>query len=126
MKGMIPIKNYSSYNNRIRDHIDYKNIYASITPLTRIGIIIFVIGKIFGIIVLPTIFIPSLQILAIPLIICWAGCVITTIVICSYDHYNKLKSINNNEDKIEQIKKWMAESPQLKDQIFIDTKKIKI
>ena len=124
MKGMTPVKGFSK-DSCIKNDINYKNILETITPLTKIGIVIFIIGKIIGIITVPVVFIPTLQMFAVPLIVCWGTCVIVTIIICSYDHFKKPKQNYDNENKIEQIKKWIHDNPDLKDQIFLDEKKLK-
>jgi len=125
MKGMTPVRGFL-VDNQVRGDIDYKNILESITPLTKIGIVIFIIGKIIGIMAVPAVFIPTLQMFAIPLIICWSSCIIVTIVICTYDHFKKTNQDYKGKDKIEQIKKWLNENPDLKDQIFVSDKKIKL
>jgi len=125
MKGMTPVRGFL-VDNQVRGDIDYKNILESITPLTKIGIVIFIIGKIIGIMAVPAVFIPTLQMFAIPLIICWSSCIIVTIGICTYDHFKKTNQDYKGKDKIEQIKKWLNENPDLKDQIFVSDKKIKL
>ena len=127
MKGMTPVRGYQKTVDSYYNDIDFKTVYENITPLTRLGIVIFIIGKIIGIMAVPTVFIPSLNMLAVPMIIMWGGCMMITIAVCSYDHFHNNKKIpEENQDKAEQIKKWLHDNPELKETIFSDLNSINI
>lgn len=120
MKGMIPVKGYQEQEPS-HENVDFRNILKDISLLTKVGAGFFVAGKLFGILAIPAVFIPSLNIFVIPLIICWGSFIFATIVICSYDHFviSKRKA-ETSLNKAAEIQTWLAEHPGLREEILAD------
>jgi hypothetical protein len=120
MKGMIPVKGYRDQTPQHED-TDFRDVLKGISPLTKVGAGCFVAGKLFGILAIPAVFIPSLNILAIPLIVCWGSLIFTTIVVCSFDHFviNK-KNAEASQSKAAEVQTWLAEHPDLREEILAD------
>lgn len=106
-------RNYSYQNDESTDIIE---LIQSIPTLTKLGAIFLVMGKFMGIMAIPAAFIPSLNILVVPLIIGWGGFVFICIVLCSVDHFQK-KKLEANKEKIDTITTTIEETSQLKDQL---------
>lgn len=120
MKGMIPVRGYSPPATPHQD-MDFTDILKNITPLTKIGAICLVAGKLFGILAIPAVFIPSLNMFAIPLIICWGSLVVTTIVLCSVDHFILSKKRDAAvQGKAAEVQSWLAQHPDLREQILTE------
>jgi len=97
------------------------DILKNITPLTKIGALCFIAGKIFGVMAIPAVFIPSLNMFAIPLIICWGSLVVTTIVLCSVDHFIiSKKRAAETQSKAAEVQSWLAEHPDIREQILAE------
>ena len=90
------MRTYSRYQATYKQPKDFIEIIRSISPLTRVGALCFVFGKLMGILALPAAFIPSLGMFVVPLVIIWGSLVFTAIVLCSIDHYRK-KRIESQE-----------------------------
>ncbi len=121
MKGMIPVNGYQTHHADPYQDVDFKNILKSITPLTKVGAGCFIAGKLFGILAIPAVFITSLNAFAIPLIICWGSLILTTIVVCSIDHFviSKRKA-ETAQSKAAEIQTWLAEHPDLREEILTE------
>jgi|GEM_PF-1754329 uncharacterized membrane protein (DUF106 family) len=120
MKGMIPVRGFQSPTPRHQD-MDFIDILKNITPLTKIGALCFIAGKIFGVMAIPAVFIPSLNMFAIPLIICWGSLVVTTIVLCSVDHFIiSKKRAAETQSKAAEVQSWLAEHPDIREQILAE------
>lgn len=118
MKGMIPVRGYQSPTLQPQDK-DFIDILKSITPLTKIGAACFVAGKLFGVLAIPAVFIPALNMFAIPLIICWGSLIATTIVLCSVDHFIiSKKRASETQNKAAEVQSWLAEHPDIREQIL--------
>ena len=96
---------------------DMLEIIEKIPTLTKIAAICLVMGKFFAILAIPAAFIPSLNVLAVPLIIIWGSMVFLSIVLCSVDHFRK-KKLETNQEKMDAISAMIEESPQLRDQLL--------
>lgn len=120
MKGMIPVKGYQVHPSQ-PDDVDFRDVLKNISPLTKVGAGCFIAGKLFGILAIPAVFIPSLNIFAIPLIICWGSLILTTIVVCSFDHFviSKKKS-EAAQSKAAEVQTWLAENPDIREEILAD------
>ena len=81
--------NYNAVYDQPRDFLE---IIHSISPLTRVGALCFIFGKLMGILALPAAFIPSLNMFVVPLVIIWGSMVFTAIGLCSIDHYRKKRN----------------------------------
>ncbi len=120
MKGMIPVKGYQAQTPQHED-TDFRDVLKGISPLTKVGAGCFVAGKLFGILAIPAVFIPSLNIFAIPLIVCWGSLVFTTIVVCSFDHFVISKrNAEASQNKAVEVQTWLAEHPDLREEILAD------
>jgi hypothetical protein len=87
------IRTYArGYRSLDNEPADFIAIIQSITPLTRVGALCFVFGKLMGILAIPAAFIPSLNLFVVPLVIIWGSMVFTAIVLCSVDHYRKKRA----------------------------------
>jgi hypothetical protein len=86
------MRTYSRYQGTYKQPKDFIEIIRSISPLTRVGALCFVFGKLMGILALPAAFIPSLSMFVVPLVIIWGSMVFTAIVLCSIDHYHKKRN----------------------------------
>lgn len=95
---------------------DIIELIQSIPTLTKLGAIFLVMGKFMGIMAIPAAFIPSLNILVVPLIIAWGGLVFISIALCSVDHFQK-KKLEANKEKIDTIPTTIEETSQLGDQL---------
>jgi len=94
------IRTYSrSYRAIGNEPADFIAIIQSISPLTRVGALCFVFGKLMGILAIPAAFIPALNAFVVPLVIIWGSMVFTAIILCSVDHYRK-KRAGNSANKI--------------------------
>ena len=92
------LRYYRSNFNAVYDQPrDFLEIVHSISPLTRVGALCFIFGKLVGILALPAAFIPSLNILVVPLVIIWGGMVLTAICLCSVDHYRKQENESEHQ-----------------------------
>ncbi|MEA1923432.1 MAG: hypothetical protein U9N63_12345 [Pseudomonadota bacterium] len=84
------IRTYSrSYGYQNDESTDIIELIQSIPTLTKLGAIFLVMGKFMGIMAIPAAFIPSLNMLVIPLVIAWGGLVFISIILCSVDHFQK-------------------------------------
>ena len=92
-------------------------IIEKIPTLTKIGAICLVMGKFIAILAITAAFIPSLNMLAVPLIIMWGSMVFISVALCSIDHFRKRK-LETNEEKMDTIAAMIEESPQLRDQLL--------
>lgn len=92
-------------------------IIEKIPTLTKIGAICLVMGKFIAILAITAAFIPSLNMLAVPLIIMWGSLVFISVALCSIDHFRKRK-LETNEEKMDTIAAMIEESPQLRDQLL--------
>ena len=120
MKGMIPVKGCQAHTPQYED-TDFRDVLKGISPLTTVGAGCFVAGKLFGILAIPAVFIPSLNIFAIPLIVCWGSLVFTTIVVCSFDHFViSKKNTELSQSKAAEVQTWLAEHPDLREEILAD------
>ncbi|HDL08326.1 MAG TPA: hypothetical protein ENG35_06260 [Desulfobacteraceae bacterium] len=120
MKGMIPVKGYQAQTPQ-HEHTDFRDILKGISPLTKVGAGCFVAGKLFGILAIPAVFIPSLNIFAIPLIVCWGSLIFTTIVVCSFDHFVvSKKNAEETQSKAAEVQTWLAEHPDIREEILAD------
>ena len=121
MKGMISVKGYQQAHTPQHESADFGEILKNISPLTKVGAGCFVAGKLFGILAIPAVFIPSLNIFAIPLIICWGSLVLATIVVCSFDHFViSKKKTEASQSKAAEVQAWLAENPDLREEILAD------
>ena len=96
---------------------DIFELIQSIPTLTKIGAICLVLGKFMGVMAIMVAFIPSLNILVIPLIFAWGSLVLVSIALCSVDHFRK-KKLESNKEKMETIATMVQESPKLQDQVM--------
>ncbi|MBN2332200.1 MAG: hypothetical protein JXO49_00740 [Deltaproteobacteria bacterium] len=120
MKGMMPVRGYARQETSNHE-TDFKDLLKSISPLTKIGAVCFVIGKLTGVLAIPAVFIPSLNAFAIPLIICWGTLILATIVICSVDHFVvKKRQLGSEQAKAEEVQSWLADHPELREQILAE------
>jgi len=120
MKGMIPVKGYQGHPLQ-PDDVDFRDVLKNISPLTKVGAGCFIAGKLFGVLAIPAVFIPSLNIFAIPLIICWGSLIFTTIVVCSFDHFVISKrNAEASQSKAAEVQTWLAEHPDLREEILAD------
>jgi len=120
MKGMIPVKGYQAQTPQ-HEHTDFRDVLKGISPLTKVGAGCFVAGKLFGILAIPAVFIPSLNIFAIPLIVCWGSLIFTTIVVCSFDHFVvSKKNAEETQSKAAEVQTWLAEHPDIREEILAD------
>ncbi len=120
MKGMIPVKGYQTHTDPHQD-ANFKDVLKSITPLTKIGAGCFVAGKLFGLLAIPAVFILSLNVIAIPLIVCWGSLILATIVLCSVDHFVvSKKKAEESQSKAAEVQTWLAEHPDLREEILAD------
>jgi len=119
MKGMMPVKGYQQNIANQPHEVDFREVLQTITPLTKTGALCFVVGKVFGLLAITAVFVPALNIIAIPMVICWGGLVLTTIVLCSYDHFvvSKRRSKPKELDAAE-VQTWLASHPELTEQII--------
>ena len=78
--------NYGYQND---DPADMLEVIQKIPTLTKIGAICLVMGKFMGIMAIPAAFIPSLNVLVVPLIIIWGSFVFLSVALCSVDHFRK-------------------------------------
>jgi len=62
-------------------------IIQSISFLTKLGALSLITGKVFMLIAVAGIFVPTLNAYAIPCTIIWGALVFTSIILCSVDHY---------------------------------------
>ena len=107
------IRSYSrSYGYQNDESKDIIELIQSIPTLTKIGAIFLVMGKFMGIMAIPAAFIPSLNILVVPLIVSWGGFVFISIVLCSVDHFQK-KKLEANKEKVSPTSATIVELPQL-------------
>ncbi len=112
------IRTYSrNYAHHSVNSTDILENIQKIPTLTKIGAICLVMGKFFGILAIPAAFIPSLNILVVPLIIVWGSFVFVSIALCSVDHFRK-KKLESNKEKMDVISSMIEESPELKDQLL--------
>ena len=112
------IRNYSRNYGYQKDESTYIfELIQSIPTLTKIGAICLVLGKFFGIMAIPAAFIPSLNILVVPLIFAWGSFVFVAIALCSVDHFKK-KKLENNQEKLDAVAAMIQEAPELRDQIL--------
>ncbi len=120
MKGMIPVKGFQP-STPPPQNTDFIDILKNITPLTKIGAVCFVAGKLFGVLAIPAVFISSLNMFAIPLIICWGSLILTTIVLCSVDHFivSKRRAVAT-QNKAAEVQSWLAQHPELREQILAE------
>ncbi len=87
------IRRYSrGYQAIGNEPADFITVIQSISPLTRVGALCFIFGKVMGILAIPAAFIPSLNLFVVPLVIIWGSMVFTAIILCSADHYRKKKA----------------------------------
>lgn len=87
------IRSYSrSYNHQPREAADFLEIIQSIPTLTKLGAVFLVMGKFMGVMAIPAAFIPSLNVLVVPLIFAWGSLVFCAIGLCSVDHFRKKKA----------------------------------
>jgi len=87
----------NNYPGGFEQTTDFLGIIQSISPLTRVGALCFIFGKIMGILALPAAFIPALNLFVVPLVIIWGSMVFTAIALCSVDHYRKRRAETDNE-----------------------------
>lgn len=122
MKGMVPVRGYQRpAGNQHDDGDGFKQVLKQITPLTKVGAVCFVIGKLTGVLAIPAVFIPSLNALALPLIICWGSFVFTTIILCSVDHFVvRKRRVTAEHARAEEIQTWLMENPDLREQIMAE------
>ena len=107
-------RNYGYQND---DSADMLELIQKIPTLTKIGAICLVMGKFMGIMAIPAAFIPSLNVLVIPLIIIWGSFVFLSVALCSVDHFRKRK-LESNQEKMDAISAMIDESPELRDQLL--------
>ncbi|MEA2107873.1 MAG: hypothetical protein U9P07_00420 [Pseudomonadota bacterium] len=62
-------------------------IIQSISFLTKLGALCLITGKVFMLVAVAGIFVPTLNAYAIPCTIIWGTLVFTSIILCSVDHY---------------------------------------
>ncbi|HDS15162.1 MAG TPA: hypothetical protein ENN66_00750 [Proteobacteria bacterium] len=91
-------------------------IIQKIPTLTKIGAIFLVMGKFIGVLAIPAAFIPSLNVLVIPLIVTWGSFVFLSIALCSVDHFRR-KKLQSNADKMELISAMIDETPELRERL---------
>ncbi|MBN2808834.1 MAG: hypothetical protein JXR80_05005 [Deltaproteobacteria bacterium] len=97
------IRSYSrSYSCQNNDSADIFELIQSIPTLTKIGAVCLVLGKFMGIMAIPAAFIPSLNILVIPLIFAWGSLVFCAIALCSVDHFKK-KRVESRKQTVTDI-----------------------
>ena len=65
----------------------YMEIIQSISFLTKLGALCLITGKLFMLVAIAGIFVPTLNAYAIPCIIIWGSLVFISIILCSVDHY---------------------------------------
>ncbi len=119
MKGMMPVRGYRQESGLNYQEVDLKRLLQTITPLTKIGAVCFVAGKLCGILAITAVFIPQLNAFAIPLVICWGGLILTTIIVCSYDHFVvSRRRLDEEERRAAEIQDWLATHPELTEQIL--------
>ena len=107
-------RNYGYQDNESGDMLE---VIRKIPTLTKIGAIFLVMGKFMGIMAIPAAFIPSLNILVVPLIIAWGSFVFISIALCSVDHFRK-KKLESNQEKMDAISAMIDETPELRDQLL--------
>ena len=108
---------HRNYDHHSDNSTDILEIIQKIPTMTKIGAICLVMGKFFGILAIPAAFIPSLNILVVPLIITWGSFVFVSIALCSADHFRK-KKLETNKEKMDAISSMIEESTELKDQLL--------
>ncbi len=112
------IRTYSrNYGYQDDDSADMLEIIQKIPTLTKIGAICLVMGKFMGIMAIPAAFIPSLNVLVVPLIITWGSFVFLSVALCSVDHFRKRK-LETNQEKMDAISAMIDETPELRDQLL--------
>lgn len=112
------IRTYSrNYGYQDDDSADILEIIQKIPTLTKIGAICLVMGKFMGIMAIPAAFIPSLNILVVPLIIAWGSFVFLSVALCSVDHFRKRK-LETNQEKMDAISAMIDETPELRNQLM--------
>ena len=110
------IRAYSrKYEFEQKEAADFIEIIQSIPTLTKLGAVLLVMGKFMGIMAVPAAFIPSMNILVVPLIIAWGSLVFCSILLCSVDHFRKKK--HSQEDQVDIIDELTAENAELADQL---------
>lgn len=107
-------RNYGYQNN---DSADMLEVIRKIPTLTKIGAICLVMGKFMGIMAIPAAFIPSLNVLVVPLIVTWGSFVFLSVALCSVDHFRKRK-LETNQEKMDAISAMIDETPELRDQLL--------
>ena len=112
------IRTYSrNYGYQDDDSADMLEIIQKIPTLTKIGAVCLVMGKFMGIMAIPAAFIPSLNVLVVPLIITWGSFVFLSVALCSVDHFRKNK-LETNQKKMDAISAMIDETPELRDQLL--------
>ena len=112
------IRSYSrNYGYQNDDAADILEIIQRIPTLTKIGAIFLVMGKFMGIMAIPAAFIPSLNVLVVPLIFAWGGMVFLAIALCSVDHFRKRK-LETKQEKMDALSAIIDETTELRDQLL--------
>ncbi|MBN2705848.1 MAG: hypothetical protein JXR89_05340 [Deltaproteobacteria bacterium] len=111
------IRTYSrNYDFQQKEAADFIEIVQSIPTLTRLGAVLLVMGKLMGVMAIPAAFIPSLNILVVPLIFAWGSLVFCSIALCSVDHFRKKKA-RSEKEQMELIATMIEETPALREKL---------
>ena len=106
------------YRNPYRNlsPIDVGNFIEKIPHFTKIGGVCLITGKFVGLLAIPAAFIPSLNSIAIILVITWGALVFTSIALCSYEHFRE-KKVETEAEKMAYINQLISDNPTLREQL---------